>query len=382
MVSIDTAAVHAGQTPDAETGALTPPIHQTTTYAHAAPQDNKGYSYGRTGNPTVDVLGAKLAALEGGSDAVCYGSGMAAIDATFRLLEPGSHAVVSEVVYGGTVRLLENYYEKHRLEVSYVDTTRPERVRDAIRPDTELLFVETPANPTLDVSPLGALGAIADEHGILYAVDNTFHTPALQRPINQGADLVVHSTTKYLEGHGTTIGGAVVVDDRPDVAEALDYTANACGTRQNPFEAWLTLRGIQTLPLRIEKASETAERLAEHLDDHPRVADVAYPGLESFPGHALNAQQADGGGAVLSFVLDGGRDDGVAFVQALDRITLAENLGQAETLISHPATMTHKDLPRDRRLELGIPDGMLRISVGYEDPGDLIADLEQGFEAI
>lgn len=377
MIDIDTRAVHAAETPDPATGSIATPIHQTTSYAQPEPGGDPPYCYTRTGNPTVDVLADKLAELERGIGSTCYASGLAAVDATFRLLKPGDHVVVSEVAYGGTVRQLDNVHGPWGLEVSYVDTTDPDAVQAAVRPETEMLFVETPANPTLEVSPLQALGEIADDRDLLYVVDNTFHTPALQRPFEHGADLSLHSTTKYLEGHGTTVGGAVAVRDDPELLDALDYLANACGAILGPFEAWLTLRGIKTLPLRVRRASRTAEIVAGWLDDHPAVETVHYPGLPDHPGHETNAAQADAGGPVLSFEVDGGLEAAQAFVRRTELLTLAENLGQAETLLTHPATMSHAGMTADQRRRAGIADGLLRISVGYESPDAIVDDLDQ-----
>ncbi len=381
MTDIDTNAIHAGERPDPTTGALAPPLYQTTSYAHDGPGQNKGYCYTRTGNPTVDVLADKLAALEGGIGSACFGSGLAAVDAVFRTLSPGDHVIVSQVAYGGTVRQLEHYHKPWGLEVSYVDTTEPAEVEAAVQDNTRLLFVETPANPTLVVTPLAALGEIAKAHGIRYAVDNTFHTPALQRPFEHGADVVVHSTTKYLEGHGTTVGGAVVVKHDPALLEAYRFHVNATGSILDPFAAWQTIRGIKTLGVRIRQASQSALTLAFWLEDHPSVEAVHYPGLPSFPGYETNAEQATSGGGVLSFELTGGLEAAETFLANLELTTLGENLGQTETLLSHPATMTHAALEREERLELGIADGLLRVSVGLEAPEDLIEELDRAIQA-
>lgn len=379
-IGFGTRAVHAGQPADPATGALAFPLYQTTTYKHERPGVNKGFSYTRTGNPTVQALADNLAALEGGLGAVCFASGLAAEDALFRLLAPGDHVLVSRVVYGGTVRLLRRVFEPWGLRVSFVDTSDSEAVRGAIEPGTRLLFVETPANPTLLVSDLAALGEVARERGLLYAVDNTFHTPALQLPCEFGADLVVHSTTKWLEGHGTTIGGAVVVREDPGLLERLAFIQNAAGACQSPLDSWLTLRGIQTLHLRLDHVSRSALAIARGLLDRPEVAAVHYPGLETDSGYAVNRRQATAGGGVLSFELRGGLDAALHFIEGLDLVTLAENLGSTGTLLSHPATMTHASLPPEERRALGIPDGLLRLSVGLEDVADILADLERGLE--
>lgn len=381
MVGIDTRSVHAGETPDPSTGAIATPIHQTTSYAHDGPGKNKGYCYTRTGNPTVDALADKLNALEDGVGGACFGSGLAAVDATFRLLSPGDHVLVSEVAYGGTIRQIEHLHRPWGLDVEYVDTTDPGAVEAAVRPETAMLFVETPANPTLEVAPLSPLGEIAEDRDLIYVVDNTFHTPVLQRPFDHGADLSLHSTTKYLEGHGSTVGGAVVARDDEELVERLRFLANASGNILGPFDAWLTLRGIKTLPLRIRRASRTAKHLAAWLDDHAAVAEVHYPGLPDDPGFEANRRQADAGGAVLSFELVGGLEAAERFLERLELLVLAENLGQAETLLTHPATMSHAALSRQERLDRGIADGLLRISVGYEDPEDLLADLEPALSA-
>lgn len=380
-VGFGTRAVHAGQPADPTTGALAYPIYQTTTYKHARPGQNKGFSYTRTGNPTIQALAENLAALEGGIGAVCFASGLAAEDAVFRLLKPGDHVLVSKVVYGGTVRLLRKVFEPWGLTWSAVDTGDPAAVEAAIRPDTRLLFVETPGNPTLAVSDLAALAQIARDHGLLYVVDNTFHTPALQRPFEFGADLVVHSTTKWLEGHGTTIGGAVVVRESKGLLERLAFTQNATGNCQSVLDAWLTLRGIQTLGVRLERVSESALAIAHWLQRRPEVARVNYPGLPDFPGHDVNRRQAASGGGVLSFELKGGVDAALRFIDALRLVVLAENLGSTQTLLCHSATMTHAALPREERLSIGIGDGLLRVSVGLEDLEDILADLERGLVA-
>lgn len=380
-IGFGTKAVHSGQPADPTTGALAYPIYQTTTYKHTRPGLNKGFSYTRTGNPTIQALADNLAALEGGIGAVCFASGLAAEDAVFRLLAPGDHVLVSKVVYGGTVRLLRKVFEPWGLTWTAVDTGDADKVEEAIQPNTKLLFVETPGNPTLAVSDLAALGAVARDHGLLYVVDNTFHTPAIQRPFEFGADLVVHSTTKWLEGHGTTIGGAVVVRSDKALLERIAFTQNATGNCQSVLDAWLTLRGIQTLGVRLKQVSESALTIARWLQRRPEVARVNYPGLPEFPGYDVNRRQASAAGGVLSFELKGGVEAALRFIDALQLVVLAENLGSTQTLLCHSATMTHAALPREERLAIGIADGLLRISVGLEDVEDIVADLERGLVA-
>ncbi len=370
-----TKAIHAGQRPDPTTGAISLPIYQTTTYAQEAVGVNKGFTYSRTGNPTVSSLEENLAVLEKGVGGACFSSGLSAITALFSLLSSGDHAIIGNVVYGGTPRLADNIFSRFGIQFSYADTADIDAVKSEIKENTKLIFVETPANPTLKLSDIQALSEIKGEAKLV--VDNTFYTPAIQTPIDLGADLVIHSTTKYIEGHNTTIGGAIITRSKKDL-EDLKYIQNAAGSIAAPFNAWLTIRGLKTLDLRMKKHSENALAIAEYLESHPKVAKVLYPGLPSFPQAALARKQhhrAHGG--MLSFELKGGVRAGLRFASSLSLISLAENLGAAETMVTHPATMTHAAMSKKSRLAAGISDGLIRVSVGLEDVDDVIADLDQ-----
>ncbi len=370
-----TRAIHAAQIPDPTTGAVSTPIYQTTTYAQKAVGVHKGYTYSRTGNPTVQVLEDSLAILEKGVGGACFGTGMSAITAVFSLLSQGDHAVVGRVVYGGTPRLCDNILSRFGLKFTYVDTGDLEAVNEAITEKTKLVFIETPANPTLKLTDIKAVSEIKKNAKLV--VDNTFLTPALQVPIDLGADITLHSTTKYIEGHNTTVGGAVVLKHKKD-HEDLKYLQNAMGLIQSPFNAWLTIRGLKTLDVRMKRHCENAQIIAEYLEGHPKVTKVLYPGLDSFPQASLaRRQHSKGHGGMLSFELKGGVKAGMKFASSLSLVTLAENLGAVETMVTHPATMTHAAMSKKARLEAGITDGLIRLSVGIEDPDDLIADLDQ-----
>jgi cystathionine beta-lyase/cystathionine gamma-synthase len=376
-----TRLIHGGAGPDPSTGAILTPIHQVTTYVQQAVGVHKGFTYTRSGNPTVQALEQVLAAAEGTSErAVAFSTGMAATTALFLSeLAAGDHVVCGAVVYGGTVRLLRQLLQKFDVRATFVDATDPQRVADAIEPRTKLVFVETPANPTLVLTDIAAVARLTRGRARL-VVDNTFLTPALQRPLELGADAVLYSTTKFIEGHNTTVGGAVLSNDAPFL-DRLRFVQNAVGFSQAPFEAWLTVRGLQTLPLRMKRHSENAQRVAEQLERHPQVKVVHYPGLASFPQAELARRQQRSGGGVLSFEVHGGVEAGIAVLNAVELCALAENLGAVETLITHPASMTHADVPREDRLRAGITDGLIRLSVGLEDPDDVIADLDRALEA-
>jgi cystathionine beta-lyase/cystathionine gamma-synthase len=376
-----TKAIHAGQTSDPTTGAVSTPIYQTTTYAQEAVGVHKGFTYSRTGNPTVRALEENLNELEGGEGCACFSSGMSAITALFSKLSQGDHVIISDVVYGGTPRLCNTILSRFGIKSSYVNTADVEDVKNAITNETRLIFVETPANPTLKLSDIKALAEVKGRAKL--AVDNTFLTPAIQRPIELGADVVVHSTTKYIEGHNSTVGGAVVSNSKKD-DEEIKYIQNATGTILTPFNAWLTLRGLKTLELRVRKHSENAQLVAEYLEDHPKVSSVLYPGLPRFPQAELarrqNANSKNGFGGMLAFELKGGVKAGLEFARSLSMIILAENLGAVETMVTHPATMTHAAMSKEARERAGIGDGLIRVSVGLEDPQDIIADLDQAIE--
>lgn len=377
-----TLAVRGGTSPDPTTGAILTPIHQSATYVQEAIGKDKGHTYSRASNPTVSSLERALGALEDAPAAVCFASGVAATHALFlAYLRAGDHVVVSEVVYGGTFRLLDQVLAPLGIQASFVDTSDVRNIREAIRPSTKLIFVETPGNPTLRLTDIRAASRVAGQAGIPLAVDNTFLTAASLRPLDLGATVSLYSTTKYIEGHNATIGGAIVTRDG-SLRERLFFLRKALGSIQSPHEAWLTLQGIKTLPLRFRRHSESAQRVAERLRGHPLVARVLYPGLPDFPQASLARAQHTLHGGIIAFELRGGLDAATIVVQRLRLCSLAESLGAAETLVTHPATMTHGSIPREQRIRIGITDGLVRLSVGLEDPEDIIADLEQAFDAV
>lgn len=374
-----TRQVRAGVEPDPATGAILPPIHQTTTYVQPSVDRyrERGYSYSRSHNPTVRALEARLAALEGGADACAFGTGMAAVHAVMlAFLGAGAHAIVSDVVFGGTLRLCRQVLTRFGVDFTFADTSDPAAVEAGLRDETRLIFTETPANPTLKLTDVVAVSEAARARGILHVVDNTLLTPWYQRPFALGADLVVHSTTKYLDGHNATVGGAVICATGSQ-AEAVRFVQNAAGSIMSPFVAWLTLQGCKTLSVRMEAQSAAALEVARYLEGHPRVERVIHPGLASFPQHALASRQASGYGAMVGCEVRGGREAGKRVMDALELWSLAENLGAVESLVTHPATMTHANLAPEERARLGITDGLIRLSVGLETPADLIADLDQ-----
>ncbi len=370
-----TICIHAGQEPDPSTGAIITPIFQTSTYVQEELGKHKGYEYARTQNPTRFALEQNIAAIEGGKAAYAFASGMAAIDAITTLLKSGDHVVVTDNTYGGTFRLFDKVLRKYGLEFSYVDTSRPELIEGAIRPETRMLFIETPTNPVLRLTDMARAAEIAKKHDVRLVVDNTFASPCLQRPLEFGADLVMHSTTKYLNGHSDSVGG-IVVANRQDDAEWLKFIQNAAGAILSPFDSWLVLRGTKTLAVRMAQHNVNGQALAEFLQGHPKVKKVIYPGLPSHPQHDLARRQMKGFGGMLSFdvgTFEAARD----VCNRVKLMSLAESLGGVETLISHPATMTHASVPPERRKEIGLTDSLVRISAGIEDPADLIDDLKQ-----
>jgi cystathionine beta-lyase/cystathionine gamma-synthase len=375
-----TVCLHAGQTPDPATGAIVTPIYQTSTYVQEALGRHKGYEYARTQNPTRSALEANLAAIEGGAAAFAFASGMAAIDAVASMLVSGDHVVVSDNVYGGTFRLFERVLSRYRLGFSYVDTADLDAVDRAITPATRMLFVETPSNPVMRLTDLGRAADLARRRGIRMVVDNTFASPCVQRPVELGADLVVHSTTKYLNGHSDSVGGAVIATRAEDV-EWLKFVQNAAGAILGPFDAWLVLRGTKTLPLRMERHSANGLALARFLAAHPKVRQVHYPGLPTHPQHELACRQMRGFGGMLAFDL-GSLEAARRLLDRVELLALAESLGGVETLISHPATMTHAAVPAERRAALGITDGLVRLSAGIEDVEDLQEDLDAALGAV
>jgi cystathionine beta-lyase/cystathionine gamma-synthase len=375
-----TICLHAGQEPDPSTGAIITPIYQTSTYVQDELGKHKGYEYGRTQNPTRLAVERNLAAIEGGHAGYAFASGMAAIGAIATMLAAGDHVIVSDNVYGGTFRLFEQILGRYQLSFSYVDTSNLDLVERAVTPTTRMLFVETPTNPLLSLTDLRAAADVAHRHGLRLVVDNTFASPYVQRPIAFGADIVTHSTTKYLNGHSDSIGG-IVITVREDDAEWLKFVQNAAGAILGPFDSWLILRGTKTLPLRMQRHNENGLALAEFLAAHPKVRHVYYPGLASHPQHELARRQMHGFGGMLAFDL-GSLESARRVLNAVRLIALAESLGGVETLISHPATMTHASVPAARRAALGITDSLVRVSVGVEDIEDLKEDLSQALERV
>lgn len=379
-----TKQVHAGVEPDPVTGAILPPIHQSTTFVQESVDDymSRGYSYTRGGNPTVRALELRLAALEDGVDATAYSSGMAATVAMFLgLIQAGDHVVLADVVYGGTYRFAEQFLTKFGVEVDFVDATDLEAVASSVKPNTKMVFTESPANPTLKVTDLAAVSQICSDRGILHVTDNTFLTPYFQRPFELGADIVIHSTTKFLDGHNATLGGAVVVRD-PELQEQIAHARLSAGLIMSPMVAWLTLQGIKTLSERMDRQSASALEIARFLEGHDKVAYVRYPGLPSHPQHDISKTQAAGFGAMVGFEVVGGVEAGKRLMDSVELWTLAENLGSVESLITHPVTMTHAAVPPEERVAVGITDGLVRLSVGLEDVEDLIADLEKALQRI
>ncbi len=373
---IATRAIHAGQEPDPSTGAIMTPIYQTSTYVQESPGLHKGYEYSRSQNPTRMAYERCIADLESGARGYAFASGLAGIATVLDLLDTGSHVIASDDLYGGSYRLFARVRQRSAgLSFSFVDMQDPSAIEAAIRPNTKLIWVETPSNPMLKLIDLAAVAAIARRHGILTAADNTFASPVVQRPLECGFDLVMHSATKYLNGHSDMVGGVVVVGDRPELADQLAFLHNAVGAIAGPFDSFLALRGLKTLPLRMRAHCAQALEIARWLEAHPKVDRVHYPGLESHPQHALAKRQMDGFGGMVTVTLKGGLDDARRFLERCEIFALAESLGGVESLIEHPAIMTHASIPPDQRAALGISDTLCRLSVGVEDLEDQIADL-------
>jgi cystathionine beta-lyase/cystathionine gamma-synthase len=370
-----TVCIHAGQEPDPSTGAIITPIYQTSTYVQEGLGQHKGFEYGRTQNPTRLALERNLAAIEKGEAAFAFASGMAAIDALLTRLESGDHLVVSDNTYGGTFRLFERVRRKFGLDFTYVDTSQLAAIEDALTPRTKYLFIETPTNPMLRITDLAAAAEIAHRRNVRVIVDNTFASPYIQQPLALGCDIVVHSTTKFLNGHSDSVGGIVVLKHQDDV-EWMKFVQNAAGAILGPMDSWLVLRGTKTLTVRLERTNANALSLAQHLANHPNVKSVIYPGLPDHPHHALAKKQMRGFGGLISFDV-GSIDRARAVLPRFKLMSLAESLGGVETLISHPAVMTHASVPPERRAAIGITDGMIRISVGIEDVDDLREDVDQ-----
>jgi cystathionine beta-lyase/cystathionine gamma-synthase len=379
--ALDTLCIHAGQDPDPLTGAVMTPIVLSSTFAQDGPGAMKGpYDYSRAGNPTRTALEACLAALEGAKHGVAFGSGCAATTSILLMLKAGDHVLVGDDVYGGTFRIFDKVVKPFGIEATFLDMSDPAAVRAALRPTTKMIWLETPSNPMLKIFDIAAIAEVAKSKGLILAVDNTFATPMLQQPLALGASLVVHSTTKYLNGHSDVVGGAVMTSDDA-LAERLHFLQKAAGAVPSPFDCYLQLRGLKTLGVRMRQHVASARTLAEYLASHPQVERVFYPGLPTHKGHALAERQMKGPGGMISFDLKGGIPAATAFLKALRVFACAESLGGVESLAEHPAIMTHASIPAEQRRALGIGDGLLRLSVGIEDLGDLRADLDAGFAA-
>lgn len=362
---------------DPLTGAVSVPIYQTSTFVQEAPGVNKGYDYARSGNPTRAALENLVAQLEGGQVGLAFGSGLAAIDAIAKLLKAGDEIVAVDDIYGGAYRLFTQVYQQFGITINFVDTSSPEAVFNAITPKTKLIWLETPTNPTLKISDIEAIAKIAKANRCLLCVDNTFATPALQQPLLLGADIVIHSATKYLGGHSDLIAGLVVTREK-ELGEKIKFIQNACGAILGPFDSWLVIRGIETLHLRMKQHSASALAVARYLEQHPAVDKVFYPGLTSHAGHAIAKKQSKGFGGIVSFTLkNDSAEAATAFVTSTDLFKLAESLGGIKSLVSHPATMTHKSIPAEKRRAAGVRDSLIRLSLGLEDAEDLVQDLEQ-----
>jgi cystathionine gamma-lyase len=381
-MKFETKVIHAGQEPDPRTGAVMTPIYATSTYAQSSPGEHKGFDYARTRNPTRDALQACLAELEAGHAAFAFASGMAAMATVVELLDAGSHVVAMHDLYGGSYRLFEKVRKRSaNLEVSFTDLSKPENLERAIKPNTCMVWVESPTNPLLQIVDLQAVAAFARKRGLISVCDNTFASPWIQRPLEHGFDIVVHSTTKYINGHSDVIGGAAIIREDAALKEKLAFLQNAVGGVPSPFDAFLTLRGIKTLAVRMERHCENAVRIASFLENHPKVERVYYPGLQSHPQHALARRQMNGRyGGMVTAVLKGGLPASRRFLERCRLFTLAESLGGVESLVEHPAIMTHASIPPEIRKRLGIDDGLVRLSVGIESADDLLAELQEALE--
>lgn len=376
-MKFDTKVVRAGIEPDPTTGSIIPPIYETATYVLPEVGRDKGFDYTRSSNPTRQILEENLAAIEGGKYGCAFASGMATVDACMKLLKAGDHVVCSDDVYGGVSRHFNQVLTRYGLTFTYVNSSDPDNVRKAIKPETKMLWVETPTNPLLKVTDVKAMADIAKEHDLIYGIDSTFATPVFLRPLEWGADIVMHSTTKYIAGHNQIIGG-VAITNREDIYEELKFIQKTIGAVCSPFDCWLVLLGVKTLSLRMKRHAENAQKIAEYLEGHSKVARVSYPGLPSHPQHEIAKAQMDGFSGMISFELTGGIPAGKALMNEVQLCGLAESLGSVETMITHPATMTHADVPAEERSARGLTDGLVRLSVGIEDVEDIIEDLERG----
>ncbi|MBL7013463.1 MAG: PLP-dependent transferase [Candidatus Marinimicrobia bacterium] len=375
----DTKIVRGQVQPDPTTGAIIPPIYQTATYALEEVGKDKGFDYTRSANPTRQTMEEYLALIEGGQFGVAFSSGMATVDSCLKLLKSGDHIICSDDVYGGVSRHFNQILNNYNLEFTYVDSQNVANIEAAIKPKTKMIWIETPTNPLLKITDLEAVGKIAKSHNILFGVDSTFATPVFLRPLEFGADLVMHSTTKYLSGHNQLIGG-IVITDREDLFDSLKFIQKTVGAVPGPFDCWLTILGLKTLDVRMQKHNENGIQIAHYLEGHPKVERVIYPGLESHPMHHIAQEQMSGYSGMISFELKGGLESGKALMNYVELCLLAESLGAVESMITHPATMTHADVPREDRLARGFSDGLVRLSVGIENVTDIISDLEQALE--
>lgn len=374
----ETLAIHAGQTPDPSTGAIMTPVYLTSTYVQESPGKHKGYDYSRTSNPTRKALEDNLAALEGGKHGLAFGSGCAAATTIVSTLKTGDHLICSDDVYGGTFRLFDKVMKHHGIEFSFIDLTDANQLKASIKKNTKMVWIETPSNPTLKLIDIAAVSQICKKSQITFCVDNTFMSPYFQRPLALGADIVCHSTTKFLNGHSDLVGGALVVNDK-ELYEKLHFYQNSLGTQQATFDAFLVLRSTKTLAVRMKAHQENAMQIAQYLEEHNKVERVLYPGLRSHPQHELAKKQMTGYGGMISFVIKGGLKAATKFLENVKIFSLAESLGGVESLIEHPAIMTHASVPPEMRKAIGIDDGLIRLSVGIENVVDLIGDIEQAF---
>jgi cystathionine gamma-lyase len=378
---LGTLAIHAGQSPDPSTGAVMPPIYATSTYAQSSPGVHQGFEYSRTHNPTRFAYERCVAGLEGGTRGFAFASGLAATSTLLELLDSGDHVIAMDDVYGGTFRLFERVRRRSAgLDFSWVDLSDPAKFEAAITPKTKMVWIETPTNPLLKIVDIAAIAKIAKQRGLLVVVDNTFSSPMVQRPLEHGADIVMHSATKYLNGHSDMVGGMLVVGDNAELAEQLAFLQNSIGAVQGPFDSFLALRGLKTLHLRMRAHNDNALALAQWLETHPAIEKVLYPGLASHPQHALAKRQMDGFGGIVTIFVKGGVEAAKRFCERTELFTLAESLGGVESLVNHPAIMTHASIPPDRRAQLGLFDNLVRLSVGVETLEDLRADLQHALD--
>ena len=379
-LKFDSLAIHAGQSPDPTTGAIMTPVYLTSTFVQAGPGEHKGFEYSRTHNPTRNALEACVAALEGAKHGLCYASGLAATDNLMHLLDAGDHVIVGDDVYGGTFRIFDKVWKRSGLSFSFVDLTDVKNFEAAIRPNTKMLWLETPTNPMLKLFDIAALCDLAKKRGILTVVDNTFMSPYFQKPLSLGADVVTHSMTKFINGHSDVVGGFACTSN-DELAKRMYFLQNAVGAVQSPMDSFLVLRGVKTLHVRMQRHQENAFKVADFLLSHPKVEKVTYPGLPSHPQHALAKKQMKGFGGMMTFVMKGGLEASRRFLKTTRIFACAESLGGVESLIEHPAIMTHASVPKENREKLGISDGLIRLSVGIEDAQDLVDDLRAALDA-